>query len=62
LDAQVPHTVLYTLAESASIQRQKRTTKAETALRRRAQERGLNWEMMNDDERLAFVDDLVHED
>jgi hypothetical protein len=62
LDAQVQRTVLYALAELASTQRQERMGRAETALRRRTRERGLNWETMDDDERLAFVDDLVHED
>jgi hypothetical protein len=27
-----------------------------------AQERGLNWEMMSEEEQEAFIDDLVHED
>jgi len=62
LDAKVQRTVLYALAELASTQRQERMGRAETALRRRTRERGLNWETMDDDERLAFVDDLVHED
>jgi len=62
LDAQVQRTVLYTLAESASAKRQEYRGLAEAALRRRTTERGLNWETMNEDERLVFVDDLVHED
>lgn len=27
-----------------------------------ARERGKDWDSMNEDERLAFVDDIVHED
>ena len=35
---------------------------AEDAARRLANERGLDWDTMNDDERMVFVNDLVHED
>lgn len=62
LDAQVQRFVLYTLAESANTKRQESMSLAEAALRRRTVERGLDWDAMDDDERLAFVDDLVHED
>ena len=34
---------------------------AEDAARRLANERGLNWDTMNEDERMVFVNDLVHE-
>jgi len=37
------------------------STGAEEAARRLARERGLNWDAMSEDERMAFVDDLVHE-
>lgn len=52
----------------AYLDRQKRAEErerrahAEAQLRRLAAERGLNWDGMNDEERLFFVDDLVHED
>jgi hypothetical protein len=35
---------------------------AETRLRHMANERGLRWETMEEAEREAFIDDLVHED
>jgi hypothetical protein len=62
LEPQVQRRVLYTLAESGKAKRQERVDLGETALRRRAVERGLNWDAMDEDERLFFVDDLVHED
>ena len=34
---------------------------AEDAARHLANERGLDWDAMNDDERMVFVNDLVHE-
>jgi len=62
MDAQVQRTVLYTLAASASAKRQERMGLVEVALRRRTAERGLNWDTMDEDERLTFIDNLVHED
>ena len=34
---------------------------AEPQARRLAAERGLNWEMLSDEDRIALVDDLLHE-
>ncbi len=34
---------------------------AEDEARRLAKERGLDWDALNEDERMAFVNDLVHE-
>jgi hypothetical protein len=42
--------------------RDNRTRLAEERLRTLAGERGLQWDVMGDDERQAFVDDLIHED
>lgn len=36
--------------------------RGEQQLRIICAERGLNWDSMNEDEREAFVDDLMHED
>jgi hypothetical protein len=33
----------------------------ETQLRRACAERGLNWDGLSEDQREAFVDDLLHE-
>ncbi len=35
---------------------------AEAQLRKLAASRGLDWGMMTDEERIDFVDDLIHED
>ena len=35
---------------------------AEAQLRKLSASRGLDWDMMNDEERIDFVDDLIHED
>jgi hypothetical protein len=35
---------------------------AESRLRRLAQDRGLNWDALSDEQRQAIIDDLVHED
>jgi len=46
----------------AGQRRQERLQYAEEQLRRVSAERGLNWDAMSEDEREAFIDDLVHED
>ncbi len=35
---------------------------AEDEARRLAKDRGLDWDAMDDGQRLAFVDDLIHDD
>ena len=35
---------------------------AEAQLRKLSVSRGLDWDMMPDEERIDFVDDLIHED
>ena len=37
-------------------------TEGEQQLRRLCAERGRDWDRMNEEEREAFVDDLIHED
>ena len=41
---------------------QRMATEGEAHMRRLCVERGLDWDRMNDEERISFVDDLVHED
>ena len=53
--------VLLALAGPAAA-REARLDAAEVAARRLAAARGMDWEKLSDDERLAFVDDLIHED
>ena len=36
--------------------------RAEAQLRKLSASRGLDWDMMTDEERISFVDDLIHED
>ena len=52
---------LFALAEDASRRRDERLTQAEQQLRLRARERGLDWGLMNEDERETFVNSLLHE-
>ena len=53
---------LLALATGASQQREQRMKYAEGQLRRAGAERGLDWDQMSEDQREAFVDDLMHED
>ena len=53
---------LLALANGAAERRDDRIRFAEEQLRRRSAERGLDWEKMSEDQREAFVDDLIHED
>lgn len=41
---------------------EERIQHSEAQLRRFSAERGLDWDKMSEDQREAFVDDLVHED
>jgi hypothetical protein len=53
---------LFALAKDADIRREKRFEQSEAQLRRLCSERGLSWDEMGEEEREAFVDDLIHED
>ncbi len=54
--------VLLSLASQTALEREKRMTSAETRLQDLCLERGLNWDMMSEDGREQFVDDLLHEE
>ena len=54
--------VLLTLAGGAQVRGDERTQLAEKQLRRICAENNLNWDAMSEDEREAFVDELIHED
>jgi len=54
--------VLARLSQDAARMREENLKKGEEQLRRLAKERGLNWETMTEDQRMDFVDDLIHED
>ncbi|RKU22188.1 hypothetical protein C6503_04265 [Candidatus Poribacteria bacterium] len=43
-------------------ERKARMDYAEAQLRKLSASRGLNWDEMTDEERIDFVDDLIHED
>jgi len=53
---------LLALAAGAAQRREERMQFAEGQLRRLCAERGLDWDKLSEDERAAFVDDLLHED
>lgn len=55
-------TVLLLLAEEGRARREARLDYAEAQLRRLCAERGLDWDVMGEDEREVFIDDLIHED
>lgn len=54
--------VLLAIAQQAEAGREKRRDEAEMRLRQLCLSRGLDWDAMTEDEREAFVDDLLHED
>ncbi len=53
---------LLALAAGAAERREERMQYAEGQLRRVSAERGLDWDTMSEDQRVEFIDDLVHED
>ncbi len=54
--------VLLALANESTSTQAERMAIAERQFRRRAVERGLDWDSMSDDEREYLADDLIHED
>lgn len=52
---------LLALAEDACARREVRLEYAEAQLRQICAERGRDWDAMTEEEREAFIDDLVHE-
>lgn len=55
-------TVLKALAKEARAGRAEQMKYAESKVRELCAERGLDWDAMAEDERLYFIDDIVHED
>ncbi len=55
------YSLLLEIAREASQKREERMNYAEKQLKFLCQERGLNWDEMGEEERISFVDDLVHE-
>ena len=54
--------VLVALAEDTPDRRQASMELAEAQLRRACERRGLAWDRLTEEERLQFVDNLIHED
>lgn len=61
LPAARKRTALLALAQDAQARREERMRFGEAQLRRKSVERGLDWDRMSEDQREAFVDDLLHE-
>ena len=55
-------TVLKALAKEARAGRAEQMKYAESKVRELCAQRGLDWDAMTEDERLYFIDDIVHED
>jgi hypothetical protein len=60
LPAERKRTALIALAQDAQARREDRLRFGEAQLRRACAERGLNWDRLSEDEREAFVNDLLH--
>lgn len=61
LPGQQKRAVLLVLAQEAETRRDERMAYAESQLRRLSVARGLDWDTLSEDEREAFIDDLLHE-
>jgi hypothetical protein len=55
-------TALIELSSDSTGSREQRLEFAEEQLRRLCSDRGLQWDRMSEDEREAFVNDLMHEE
>ena len=55
-------TVFKALAKETLAEREERMKYAESKVRELCPQRGLDWDAMTEDERLYFIDDIVHED
>ncbi len=60
--SEVKFTVLKELAKQARSGRAVRMKYAEKKIREVCSARNLDWDTMTEDERLFFIDDMVHED
>ena len=54
--------VVRALTKETPTEREERMKYAESKVRKLCVERGLDWDAMSEDERLYFINDLVHED
>jgi hypothetical protein len=61
LPAERKRTALLALAQDAQARRDERLRFGEAQLRRACTERGRDWDCLSEDEREAFVNDLLHE-
>jgi hypothetical protein len=55
------YSLLLEIAREAEQKREERMNYAEKQLKSLCQQKGLNWDEMSEEERISFVDDLVHE-
>lgn len=60
LPAKRKQTALLALTQEAQGRREERLQFGETQLRKGCAELGLNWDRLSEDEREAFVNDLLH--
>jgi len=56
------YAVLHAIKTDQDAWWEKRVTRGEQEMRRISAEPGLDWDKMSEEEREAFVDDLMHED
>ena len=54
--------VVRALTKETPAEREERMKYAESKVRELCAQRGLDWDAMTEDERLYFIDDIVHED
>ena len=54
--------VVRALTRETPAEREERMKYAESKVRELCVQRGLDWDAMTEDERLYFIDDIVHED
>ena len=62
LPLQDQYAVLHAIKTDRDAWWENRVTRGEQEMRRISAERGLDWDKMTEEEREAFVDDLMHED
>ena len=60
LPAERKRKALLALAQDAQARREERLRLGEAQLRRACAERGMEWDRLSEDEREAFVNDLLH--
>jgi hypothetical protein len=55
------YSLLLEIAREAERKREERMNYAEKQLKSLCQQKGLNWDEMSEEDKISFVDDLVHE-